>query len=173
MEDGGHKFFWGCFALCATFLVLVLTMVWSIGVGIFSAVRQGAEQYGWASANNLTEERLNNVKGALERYRSEHGRYPHALLPNLTTPVPYLLGIPYDPYGGPKALLRYYAPEGGGWILYGCGPDGVYDIDPETDYQPFMKEPSPSLRAKTFSPLEGGKGDFWIMCDPEASAAKK
>lgn len=63
------------------------------------------------------------------------------------------------------ALPYRYFPKDDGWILISTGPDGDYDIDPESGYDPNIPQPSPHLMALagTYDPTNGTEsdGDLW------------
>jgi prepilin-type N-terminal cleavage/methylation domain-containing protein len=83
----------------------------------------------------------------------------------LTTPVAYITAIPSDPFAESKGMpFAYYNDKDIGWILYSPGPDGVYDIDPKTDYDSSDYNPNDSLLyGKTYDTTNGTKssGDIW------------
>ena len=82
---------------------------------------------------------LRSLETGVEYYALDHSSYPSQLT-NLTTPVSYLLSLPDDPHlksnSDSDPTYRYVAhgsPEGdeGVFILWGTGPDGVYDLEVE------------------------------------------
>lgn len=82
---------------------------------------------------------------------------------SLTTPIAYitmLFSDPFAPVGG--HTFRYFAADGG-WILWSAGPDTRYDIVPERDYNPALREPTPELLWVTYDPTNGtiSNGDLW------------
>jgi hypothetical protein len=99
----------------------------------------------------------------------------------LTTPVAYLDTIRIDPYtNDPRPRLFYrhrwftqssdngiapfaYHADGGRWILFSCGPDRDYDVDPVADYITPPQVPSDRLVMHTYDPTNGtaSGGDVW------------
>jgi len=84
-----------------------------------------------------TRQQMQEIAGALEAFRAEHGFYPAAL----DDLVPEYLGeLPSDPFAGTGAAVAYgpgpetTTPAGGlvhttGWILASPGPDGRRDVE--------------------------------------------
>ena len=73
----------------------------------------------------------------------------------LTTPVAFISEFPIDPYMETvKATFVYYN-DGGGWILISPGPDANYDINPQSDYNSSVVQPSPLLKNKRYDPTNG------------------
>jgi hypothetical protein len=63
------------------------------------------------------------MKSALKEYYTDHSDFP-ANLAGLTAPVPYLYGIPKDPFSADGVPLSYRRLEKGrGYRLYSVGPD--------------------------------------------------
>jgi hypothetical protein len=88
----------------------------------------------------------------------------------LTTPVSYITSYPHDYLSKRReAYLGYYTVRNAGWILWSCGPDGVYDIDPERDYNPSLPCPSPQLLAKSYDVTNGvdSRGDIFRISNHE------
>lgn len=85
----------------------------------------------------------------------------------LTTPVAYLSHYPEDPYApGYRATYGYYpSPDGRFVLLFSPGPDGVYDVNPETDFRPGNVESRDTLLLHRFDPTNGAssKGDIWFV----------
>jgi hypothetical protein len=85
----------------------------------------------------------------------------------LTTPVAYLSHYPEDPYApGYRATYGYYpSPDGRFVLLFSPGPDGVYDVNPETDFRPGNVESRDTLLLRRFDPTNGAssKGDIWFV----------
>ncbi len=85
-------------------------------------------------------------------------------LRTITTPFAYLnasyIGDQYSPIKG--GTFCYYA-AGGGWIMWSPGPDQVYDLDPEQDYDPTITGPTAALLQKSWDPTNGTEsgGDIW------------
>ncbi|MCE5228839.1 hypothetical protein LLG95_04485 [bacterium] len=91
-------------------------------------------------------------------------------LATLTTPVAYMPAYPQDqfPPDWQYRIRTAYAYRvggkyGEGFILYSPGPDLVYDIVPEEDYDPAQRAPSVSLINKTYDPTNGikSRGDIY------------
>jgi hypothetical protein len=122
---------------------------------------------------------MRSMATAIESYRIDYDTYPTtvplaAFLPlqergnlrraggaglacpsNLTTPVAYLTSFFLDPFApGSKIPFAYYADEDG-WVLVSPGPDGKYDINPESDYSSSVSQPSLRLLAKYYDPTNG------------------
>lgn len=85
----------------------------------------------------------------------------------LTTPVAYLSDYPEDPYApGFRVTYGYHtSPDGRFALLFSPGPDGVYDIDPETDFRPGEAQSRDTLLLRRFDPTNGAasKGDIWFV----------
>jgi hypothetical protein len=81
----------------------------------------------------------------------------------LTTPIPYLQSLFTDPFTAERLPFAYWPVGSRGWIVFSPGPDGDYDIDPLTDYDPDERVPSVSLIRKTYDPSNGAQsgGDIW------------
>ena len=78
----------------------------------------------------------------------------------LTTPVAYVNEIYGDPFGNHPIA---YAAVGEHWMLVSPGPDRVFQIDPETDFDPEAKDPTAGLVPYTYDPTNGitSGGDIW------------
>jgi type II secretory pathway pseudopilin PulG len=75
----------------------------------------------------------------------------------LTTPASYLSKLYSDPFTASEnngATYSYYK-DYNGWILISAGPDEVYDIDPEVEYDSSIQQPSPGLIQKSYDPTNG------------------
>jgi hypothetical protein len=83
----------------------------------------------------------------------------------LTTPVSYITSLPRDPFARSEGTaLGYYNAKEMGWILFSCGPDGDYDVDPLLDYDPAQSNPMVRLVVlHTYDPTNGAvsDGDIW------------
>ena len=69
-----------------------------------------------------------------------------------------------DPFAHATGLpFAYHAVGNEGWIVWSAGPDGRYEIDPATDYDPAERVPKASLTGKTYDPSNGSesRGDIW------------
>ena len=91
-------------------------------------------------------------------------------LHTLTTPITYVTSYLYDPFVHVNekpvgATFGYWTddPKNGGWIIWSPGPDGIYDINPQADYDSTQEVPSESLYNKTYDPTNGtnSRGDIW------------
>ena len=82
---------------------------------------------------------------------------------SLTTPVAFMSSMPSDPFANYRGSSFGYYANDRGWIMWSCGPDSVYDIDPEKDYDADTTNPLPSLIMKTYDPTNGSvsRGDVW------------
>lgn len=82
---------------------------------------------------------------------------------SLTTPVAFMSSMPSDPFANYRGSSFGYYANDRGWIMWSCGPDSVYDIDPVKDYNVNTTNPLPSLTMKTYDPTNGSvsRGDVW------------
>lgn len=83
---------------------------------------------------------------------------------SLTTPVAYMSSMPTDPFANYKGCeFGYYNADNLGWIIWSPGPDGVYDVDPLKDYDPYQSNPLPQLFLDSYDPTNGtiSRGDVW------------
>jgi hypothetical protein len=105
---------------------------------------------------------MRSISRALGDYRLDEGVYPPFLEPHLTTPVSYhSSGIHWDNFSE-KPLVYYQT--GDGWILFSMGPDGFYQIHPDEDYDPELRD-NPALTLKTYDATNGtwSKGDIFLV----------
>lgn len=118
----------------------------------------------------------------LEHYREKHGDYPEmrSLAPasltaakrdktrmeGVTTWNAELAGpIPADPFSPGRDLPFAYHTDRTGWIAFSPGPDGRYDLRPETFYKIELTDDTPGLIDLTYDPTNGSfsAGDIWRM----------
>lgn len=123
--------------------IILSVVAFAIGYWVVSIV--GEVDTRRASARTTTD--MYMVTAALAAYRNDWGTYP-SVLPQLTTPVPYLNALPgyyIEPDGGGLGPLTYdpfnARTEDGRTIYDGCvilnpGPDKKVDVDPARDLPP-------------------------------------
>ncbi|MCX7045541.1 MAG: hypothetical protein NTX50_08675 [Candidatus Sumerlaeota bacterium] len=75
----------------------------------------------------------------------------------LTTPVAYITSLPKDPLARSRGASYGYYCQKSGWILFSCGPDGVYDLmEPEKVYDYHIAQPTLRLIAEfSYDPTNG------------------
>ena len=87
---------------------------------------------------------------------------------NVTSPISYISTLPKDPFLSSFGEVNYgYYYREDLWILYSCGPDQNFDINPEEDFQ-YIKvgqnkiRLNPYLLNKIYDPTNGNnsKGDI-------------
>jgi RNA polymerase sigma factor (sigma-70 family) len=80
---------------------------------------------------------------------------------SLTTPIAYMSRTMTDPFNtGPNSNYSYFSVDDSqrrihGWILVSPGPDGVFNIRPQQDYDPSIAQPSPTLLRLAYDPTNG------------------
>jgi hypothetical protein len=81
----------------------------------------------------------------------------------LTTPNAYVVWPFPDRFAPEKDLPFAYHTDGPGWVLFSCGPDRHYDINPVTDYTSKGPQPPVALILKSYDPTNGlvSGGDIW------------
>jgi hypothetical protein len=72
-----------------------------------------------------------------------------------------------DEYAPFKGLPLAYYSDSGGWILWSCGPDRIYDIDGSVVYDSSTTQPAEILIRKSYDVTNGtvSSGDIWRIKD--------
>lgn len=104
---------------------------------------------------------MRSLAVALESYYVDYNVYP-AKYSQVTTPVAYMTMIPADPFAPTPGDPHKFASKGEGWIIWGCGPDQVFQITPE-DYDDASTSPTDRLYQLSYDPTNGmvSYGDIW------------
>ncbi|MFC1601920.1 ankyrin repeat domain-containing protein [Candidatus Sumerlaeota bacterium] len=117
-----------------------------------------------------TKSVFRNLAQALEAYYVDYGAFPPMLEPHLTASGAFIAEIPTDPFSETDEAYHYQTIGKLGWILTSLGPDGKRDIDPATDYDPHVYQPSISLVGKNYDPGSWTAYEYTDTPNPSSKA---